>query len=177
MLSVYYCVHTEKEGIATMSKTLQADKFTTYIRPKWKQRYLQTYVFISRLKNDAKFRKDWIARRVLKDDFRNLKEGKKLLEGFIKELELIPTINLYGKPVIRILPKRFSGRSCQRIFDIDLKHLTTCLSLTVDEAAQSIINGYGLVNVVGSLFGDEYKKMVTKYVIKRLNEEMKNGKQ
>jgi hypothetical protein len=54
--------------------------------------------------------------------------------------------------------------------------LTTCVSLTVDETAQSIIYGYGIVNVLGSLFGDEYKKMATQYVIKRLNEELKNGR-
>ena len=102
---------------------------------------------------------------------------RQLLYDFIKEIELIPTINLYGKPVIRILPKRFHGRSCHNLLDVDLKHLATCLNLAVDEAAKSIIHGYGIVHVLSSLFGKEYKKMVTQYVIKILNEELKNGKQ
>lgn len=159
-----------------MSKTLNNDEFSRYIRPKWKQRNLQIYVFISRLKNDCKFRREWIERRVQKEDFKDHKGGKQLLNDFIKELELVPIINLYGKPVIRILPKRFRGLSCQSILDIELKHLTTCISLTVDEAAQSIIHGYGIVQVLGSLFGDEYKKLVTQHVIKRLNEKIKNGR-
>lgn len=104
------------------------------------------------------------------------KAERKLLYDFIKELELVPAINLYGKPVIRISPRRFRGRSCQSILDIELKHVTTSISLLVDEAANSIIHGYGIVNVLGSLFGVEYKKMVTQYVIKRLNEELKNGR-
>ena len=160
-----------------MSKTLQSDEFSRYIRQRWKQRSLQTYVFISRLKNDSRFRKEWIERRVQKEDVKNPESEKKLLRDFIKELELVPTINLYGKPVIRILPKRFRGRSCHKILDVDLKHLTTCLSLTVDEATGSIIHGYGIVQVLGSLFGEEYKRMVTQYVVKRLNGELKNGKQ
>jgi len=113
---------------------------------------------------------------VQKEDFKDLKGGKQLLHDFIKELDLVPTINIYGKPVIRILPKLFCGKSCHNILDVELKHLTTCVSLTVDETAQSIIYGYGIVNVLGSLFGDEYKKMATQYVIKRLNEELKNGR-
>jgi hypothetical protein len=159
-----------------MSKTLNNDEFTTYIRQRWKQRNLQTYVFITRLKNDARFRKEWIERRVQKEDVKNPESEKKLLHDFIKELELVPTTNVYGKPVIRILPKRFRGRSCHNLLDIELKHLTTCLSLTVDEAAERITHGYGIVQVLGSLFGDEYKKMVTQYVVKRLNEELKNGR-
>ena len=159
-----------------MSKTLNSDEFTRYIRQKWKQRNLQTYVFISRFKNDAKFRKAWVERRVQKEGISDPKAERKLLYDFIKELEIVPTINLYGKPTIRISPKRFHGRSCQSILDIDLKHLTTCLSLTVDEAAERITHGYGIVQVLGSLFGDEYKKMVTQYVVKRLNEELKNGR-
>jgi len=115
-------------------------------------------------------------RRVQKEDFKDPKEEKQLLHDFIKELELVPTINIYGKPVIRIFPKRFRGSNCQNILGVDLKHLTTCISLLVDEAAQSIIHGYGIVHVLGSLFRYEYKKMVTQYVIKRLNEELKNGR-
>ena len=159
-----------------MRKTLQSEEFTRYIKQRWKQRNLQTYVFISRLKNDDKLRKEWINRRIQKEDFKNLKVEKKLLNDFIKALELVPTTNIYGKPVIRILPKCFQGRSCHSILDVDLKHLTTSLSLTVDEVGKSIIHGYGVVNVLGSLFGNEYKKMVTQYVIKRLNKELKNGK-
>jgi len=160
-----------------MSKTLNNDEFSRYIRQKWKQQCLQTYVFISRLKSDGKFRREWIKRRIQKEDFKNLKGGKQLLHEFIKELELVPTVNIYGKPTIRISPKRFRGRSCHNILDIVLKHLTTCLSLIVAEAAEHILHGYGVVNVLGSVFGNEYKKMVTQYVVKRLNEELKNGKQ
>jgi len=159
-----------------MSKTLNQDEFTRYIRPRWKQRNLQIYVFVSRLKHDAKFRREWIERRVQKEGVIDPKTERQLFYDFIKELELVPTVNIYGKPVIRISPRRFRGRSCQSILDVDLKHLTTCLSLTVEEAAQNIIHGYGIVQVLGSVFGDEYKKMVTQYVIKRLNGELKNGK-
>jgi len=160
-----------------MSKTLNSDEFARYIRQKWKQRSLQTYVFISRLKHDGKFRREWIERRIQKESVTNPQSEKTLLHDFIEQLELTPTINIYGKPVIRISPRRFRGWSCQGILDVDLKHLTTCLNLTVDEAAESIMHGYGVVNVLGSLFGDEYKKMVTKYVIRKLNEELglKNG--
>ena len=159
-----------------MSKTLQLDEFTRHIRQRWNQRNLLTYVFISRLKDDAKFRKEWIKRRAQKDGANNQKVDKQLLYDFVKEIDLIPTVNIYGKPVIRILPKCFQGRSCHSILDVDLKHLTTSLSLTVDDVGKSIIHGYGVVNVLGSLFGNEYKKMVTQYVIKRLNKELKNGK-
>jgi len=160
-----------------MSKTLNPDEFTRYIRQKWKQRNLQTYVFISHLKNDSKFRKEWIERRVQKEGISDPKAERKLIYDFIEKLELVPTINIYGKPVIRILPKLFRGKSCHNLLDVDLKHLTTSLSLTVDEAAQSIMHGYSIVNVLGSVFGNEYKKMVTQNVIKKLNEELKNGKQ
>ena len=161
-----------------MSKTLNPDEFTSYIKQRWKQRNLQTYVFISRLKHDAKFRREWIERRVQKEGVKIPKAEKQLLYDFINELELIPTVNLYGKPVIRILPRRFRGKSCQSILDVELKHLSTCVSLTVDEAAEGIIHGYGIVQVLGSIFGEEYKKMVTRYVIKRLNGELnlKNGR-
>ena len=107
----------------------------------------------------------------------NLKGNRKLLEDFIKELELIPIINIYDKPVIRILPKRFNGRSCQKILDVNLKHLTTCLNILLEQATQYIIHGYGIVDVLGSLFGPEYKKIVTQYVIKELKEELKNENQ
>ena len=159
-----------------MSKTLQLDEFSRYIRQRWKQRSLQTYVFIYRLKNDVNFRKEWIKRRIQKEDFNGIQGGKQILSDFIEQLELIPAINIYGKPTIRISPKRFRGRRCQSILDVEMKHLTTCLSLTVDEASESITYGYGVVNVLGSVFGDEYKKMVTQYIIKRLNEGIKNGK-
>jgi hypothetical protein len=135
-------------------------------------------VFISRLINDVRFRKAWIERRVQKEDIKNTQSEKKLLNHFIKELELVPTTNIYGKPVIRIFPKRFHGKSCHNILAVDLKHITTCLSLIVDEAAERIIHGYSIVNVLGSLFGKQYKEMVTRYVIKRLNEDLgwKNGR-
>jgi hypothetical protein len=161
-----------------MNNTLLSDVFSRYIRPRWKQQNLQTYVFISRLKTDTKFRREWIKRRIQKEEVKNPKDEKQLLNDFINDLDLVPMVNVYDKPVIRILPKRFRGMSCQNILDINLKHLTTCLSLIVDEAAERIIRGYGIVNVLGSVFGDEYKKMVTQYVIKRLNGEpnLKNGK-
>ena len=159
-----------------MSKSLNSDEFSRYIRQKWRQRNLQTYVFIPRLKNDGKFRRSWVKRRVQKEDLKKISGGKELLSNFIEQLELTPTINIYGKPVIRISPRRFRGRNCQSILDIELKHLTTCLSLTVEQSAQSIIYGYGIAQVLGSLFGDEYKRMVTQYIIKKLNEELKNGR-
>ena len=159
-----------------MSKSLNSNAFKEYIQQRWRQRSLQTYVFIARLKSDSKFRKEWMKRRVQKEDFKDIQKGNQLLKNFINELELVPTINIYGKPVIRILPRCFRGMSCQSILDVDLKHLTTCLSLTVDEAAKSIIHGYEMVNVLGSVFEDEYKKIVTQYVIKRLNEELNNGR-
>ena len=133
-------------------------------------------MFIARLKNDVKFRKEWIERRVQKEGIEDPKTERQLFHDFINELELVPTINVNGKPVIRILPKNFRGMSCHNLLDIEVKHLTTCISLTVDEASQRIIHGYGIVQVLGALFGNEYKKMVTEYFVKILNEELKNGR-
>ena len=154
-----------------MNKT-SSDEFKRYIRQRWKQHNLQTYVFISRLKDDVLFRKEWIERRVQKGEIKSIGSGRQLLNDFIEQLELVPATNINGKPVIRILPKRFRGRSCQSLLDIDLKHVTTCISLSVDEAAKSIINGYGMVKVLGSLFGEDYRKMLTQYVIKKMQEKI-----
>jgi hypothetical protein len=154
------------------------DSFTKYIPQKWMQHNLQTYVFITRLKNDTQFRNDWIQRRVQKEDIQNPKAEEDLLRTFIEDLDLISAINAAGKPVIRIIPRRFHRRSCQSLLDINLKHTTTCVSLLIDESAEHIIHGYGIVQVLGSLFGEDYKKMVTQYVIKRMNDELglKNGR-
>lgn len=149
-----------------------SDELSRYIRPKWKRHRLQTYAFISRLKNDKAFRKDWIKRRVQKEDIKNLGLGKQLLNDFIGQLELVPAVNIQGKPVIRISPKRFKCLSCQNLLDINLKHVSTCISLTVNEAEKSIIHGYGIVKVLCSVFGEEYRKMVTRYIIKKMHDEI-----
>jgi len=129
-----------------MIKTPQND-FERYIRQQWMRDNLQTYALISRLKVDRGFRKEWIQRRIQKEDMQSRHNAEKLFSDFISKLELIPTINSYGKPVIRIMPRRFRGISCQRLLDVDMKHTTTCINLLLEDAAAHIIRGYGIVQV------------------------------
>lgn len=153
----------------------RSDDLHRYIRTRWKQRSLRTYAFISRLKNDSIFRKEWIKRRAQKDDLAHIRSPAMLLNGFLQSLELKQVVNAAGKPVIRILPRRYQGHSCHSLLDTDMKHITTFMALAVDEAAGSIIHGYNIVNVLGSLFGEEYRKMLNQYVIGKMQERI--GKQ
>ena len=133
---------------------------------------MQTYAFIVRLKNDCSFRNEWIKRRVQNEDLSSIRSPERLLNEFIEALDLSPVINVSGKPVIRISPRRFQGLSCKDLLDIDLKHITTCMALIVDEAAWSIIYGYGIVTVLSSIFGTEYRELINHYIIRAIRKEV-----
>lgn len=96
-----------------------------------------------------------------------------MLREFTRKISLVPVVNTAGKPVIRTLPRRYRGYSCKFLLDIETKHLATCISQTVDEAARSIIHGYGIVQTLGAVFGTEYRDMVNRYIIKKMNEEIR----